>query len=55
MFLSHASVKTISFVLYLLFYVNTVSSPKVLQFDGLVQERPNSIAKALELSLSCTK
>ena len=23
-------------------------------FDGLVQERPNSIANALELCLSCT-
>ena len=31
-----------------------IGTGAILQFDGLVQERRNSIANALELRLSCT-
>ena len=36
-------------------FIETRPNPAAKKFDGLVQERRNSIAYALELHLSCTK
>ena len=42
------------FVIFIDFNYHEVYAWYIHQFDGLLQERRNSIANALELRLSCT-